>query len=531
MRLAHATEKKWAYWTLIIVLGVAFDIAYRQMPLYWSAQNIYFLPAFAQEGFGFLENDWQAGMRDPFPVFTLLVRFTLRTLHEWFFYAYHAALVTAFFWAITRVIRHTSKIDRRKLGAFLAFSAIFIAVHSNLFQHMTEGLTWNLHIGIAGYRFPGKLLVPSVFWAFVFVSIALFLDGKPYKSIASLAVALLMHPTFAIPSAAIVSAYLILLHKNGNPPGETLKLAGFALLICSPNVLYTALTLTDPTSDIMMEKAQNIIVHKRIPHHTLYEEWVDGAAEKLLLIGLALVVVRHNAMRLIMGLPLAVGIVLSIIAVATEDAGLMIMTPWRVTVLLAPLSLAIIIARGVEECSALARRRIDDRRRRHLRTALITVCVALIAWCTWHGGKRMAPYFTKGFSDIQNEDLREAYAFIKEHSVESDLYMIRPEMGNYYELLKFRLETGVPILVDQKTHPFEDLYIVEWWDRLTVAELFYDASKETRCDIARKAVEEYGVTHFLDHRTGTRCREFTEIFDNDGFRIYQHDSAAERPLP
>lgn len=529
------TDSRTYHWVNILFFGVCYDLAYKQLPLYWGAQNIYYLPGFAAEGHGLLQDDWQAQQRDPFPAFTLLVRFTLRFLHPYAFHLYHIALVTVFVLAVTKIARTLFHISPRSTPvAYAAFAAVVVALNSVRLSVLTGGITWSLHVSIADYVFPGHFLIPDVFWAFVFLSVALFLENKTRASLVSLGFALLMHPTFAPHAVAIVAAYLWLLRRDGMKSKDLVRTAGFAMLVCAPNVLYTMATLTNATSQSAMERAQWIIVLERIPHHTLITEWGHSVPEKVLLISLALFCVRKTRLFAIMLFPALWATLLSVYAITFQKPGVLIMTPWRVTAFLAPLSIAVITAAAVATVrTRWAAQSVLSKRFHKTAPRIVAVSALwLTLWCGWFGARQMLKYFEPNYSSVVNSRLREAMAFVKNDKERGDLYLINPHRGNNKELLKFRLETGVPILVDKKAHPFEDVMILEWKERIDLAEAFYAASKENRCGILRRITEQYGITHFMDHRTGTRCDGFKEIFRNEGFRIYERiDSAATEAEP
>src|SRR2546423_1114855 len=81
---------------LFLLGSAAFSALYGQAPLYYSNQNQYFLHGLANAGVGHLDEDWLANTRDPTPVFSALVSFTVRHLHPWAFHAYYALLLGAY---------------------------------------------------------------------------------------------------------------------------------------------------------------------------------------------------------------------------------------------------------------------------------------------------------------------------------------------------------------------------------------------------------------------------------------------------
>ncbi|MDQ4071570.1 MAG: hypothetical protein M3088_01670, partial [Actinomycetota bacterium] len=52
----------------IVMVGLAFAVAYGQSPLYTGNQHTYLLHGLSQAGVGWLEADWQARTADPAPI-------------------------------------------------------------------------------------------------------------------------------------------------------------------------------------------------------------------------------------------------------------------------------------------------------------------------------------------------------------------------------------------------------------------------------------------------------------------------------
>ena len=69
-----------------LFLAIIFGISLSQQPLYNSSQNGYFVQGLAKGGLGLLKEDWRANIKDPFLVFTFLVRVTYQYLHVNLFY-------------------------------------------------------------------------------------------------------------------------------------------------------------------------------------------------------------------------------------------------------------------------------------------------------------------------------------------------------------------------------------------------------------------------------------------------------------
>ena len=81
--------------------------------------------------------------------------------------------------------------------------------------------------------------------------------------------------------------------------------------------------------------------------------------------------------------------------------------------------------------------------------------------------------------------------FVSSAAAPKQLYLVPVAME------RFRLQTRVPILVDWKTHPYKDAEVIEWYQRLRVAQRFYEANGNHALLILREIRERYGITHVV----------------------------------
>jgi hypothetical protein len=83
-------------------------------------------------------------------------------------------------------------------------------------------------------------------------------------------------------------------------------------------------------------------------------------------------------------------------------------------------------------------------------------------------------------------------------SVPDGTYLIPPDQQD------FQLESGQPVLVDAKTHPYRGDELLEWWSRLQAAQEFY---RSGRCDQLSRVLEEWpSITHvLLPRKLSVRC--------------------------
>ncbi len=91
------------------------------------------------------------------------------------------------------------------------------------------------------------------------------------------------------------------------------------------------------------------------------------------------------------------------------------------------------------------------------------------------------------------------------------------------DLQRFRLHTGTPIFVDFKSIPYKDADVIEWRNRLEVAERLHAEIGEGKLDAARGEMRALGITHVvLPAGTELRGRGLLKVpFDDSHYQIYR----------
>jgi hypothetical protein len=57
--------------------------------------------------------------------------------------------------------------------------------------------------------------------------------------------------------------------------------------------------------------------------------------------------------------------------------------------------------------------------------------------------------------------------------------------------------TGVPIFINWKNHPWTVDNLLTWYDRIQLADRFYDQAGEEQCQMLDELVAEFGITHVV----------------------------------
>jgi hypothetical protein len=502
-------------WTALgafLAWAVIFALLYAQSPLYTSNQNQYFLHGMARAGLGFLNRDWLARTPDPTPVFSTLVYLTYALTHsDLLFYVYYALLMGVYLFSVYGLMDLLFDLWRSKTRSLL-FVALFLGAHSAALRYLlskTVGseATFLVEGGVAGQRLLGQVFQPSTFAVFLVLSLYLFLADRRNWAILALVVAVTVHPTYLLCGGLLTLAYLWVIFRETRQV-KTVLLYGLKVLVpVLPILAYTLLTF-HPTNPILYAEAQHVLVHFRIPSHALVGEWLDWTvAVQAAFVLAALVVLHRKRLFLIYGFLTGCTVLLTLIQVATGSNTLALLFPWRVSILLVPLGVGVLLA-------ALVTRVMDawqpsPRTSRWLRILSLIVIGGLMAV----GVMR----FQIERADLQADPANPMMNYVAAHKSPGDIYLIPSKLAN------FRLVTGAPVLADFDSIPYRDSDVMEWYQRLQWASWFYESGQgDNPCKALINTFTKYGVTYAVVERSDkfTVCRSLPVVYQDVTYRIY-----------
>lgn len=498
-----------------VLLGLLFAVAYTQSPLYTSNQNQYFLHGLARAGLGFLAEDWLVNTLDPTPVFSLLVEWTYRLLHQpVIFYCYYAFLLTIYLLAMLGIADELFQI-RKSPARWLTFLGLFFLIHSAalrffLSRALGDNWTYLLEDGVADQRLLGPVLQPSAFGVLLVVSILLYLRKKSALAILAAILAATIHPTYLLSAATLTLAYLLSAFRASNEQSfyRQLKrpflLAMLALLAVLPILVYVYSSFGNTPAETSAQ-AQAILVNFRIPFHALPARWFDTTALfKIALIALALILLRRTVIFPILAVPALIAAVLTLTQILTGSNFLALLFPWRVTTFLVPLSTTLLLAAGVK--------RWYDHRTESETTGLPRIRAAsytLIGLVVLVGTIRLVLDFQRQASATD----RPVMAFAGEQAASGQMYLVPLDMQD------FRLVSGVPVYVEFKSIPYRDADVLEWERRIQLTDLFY---KKGDCGSLDKLAAK-GITHVIatPKLYDWKCEGWEALYQDNNYAIYK----------
>jgi hypothetical protein len=406
---------------------------------------------------------------------------TLRYLNEILFYLYFALLCAVYLLGVRFILRSHTGPDRTRT---LLTLTLLLGLHSAALRFLlTRGLgeDWGYLFdgGVAGQRLLGTVLQPSVFGAFLLLSVGLFLERRPLWAAVAIAVAATVHPTYLLSSAFLVLAYLWLSWRESHSLRPAFALGLLALLLVLPIIVYT-LTSLGPTSAPISAQAQEILVEERIPHHAVVAQWLDATTvAKLALILGALTLARGTRLFPILLIPLILGASLTAVQVAADSNTLALLFPWRVSALLVPIATAVLIDAAAGRMAPWAQRHPGPIR---------LLCLTTISLLALAGAAR----FILELREMESDPAGPMMAYVQDTLAPGQAYMIPPD------LQQFRLATGSPAFVDLKSIPYLDVEVVEWFARMRIEGWVYrDRPEEVDCALFDRLRDEYGVTHVV----------------------------------
>jgi len=495
-----------------IVVSLVFGVAYSQDAIFHSPenQNTKYLIGLARGGYGLLRDDWMVGTLDPLPAFTALVQVTYQFLHaEYAFYAYYFVIFGIYVYSLVGIVSQVYPLrgDRVKLALFFAPFLFLHCVHLEMFDNDFD-LGWHLHAGVAYQYILGPVFQPANFGAFLLLSIYLFLRGRTWIAVPLLALAGTLHPAY-FPSVGVLTlAYMVVLTQR-----RQFRMAlGVGLLstgLILPVLSYMLVTFQD-TTPALAAQAADIIVNQRIPHHSIPAEWIDISTYiQIGVVAIALLLTRRHPLFPILAIPYATAVSLTGLQMVIDNDFVAFIAPWRISVFLVPIATSLLLAWGVVAVTRRWPRWCDRHQILLVRSSLVMILTLVI-----FGGVNQYDKWT-----LRDETVP-MMEFVRTSKQPGDVYLIPPAAR---ELRKFRLFTGTPIFINRKTHPYKDVEVIEWNQRLERAEAFYQVRRpRQQCRLLRREFSKDGVTHVVlpQGLMRRRCRQLTELYRDDFYGVY-----------
>lgn len=350
MRLSIATTRQQL--ALHAIMGLMLMLCQPLQQLFTGNQNVYFLWGMAKAGIGSLVSDPLLVQTDPYPLFSLLVMLIAGSGHPWLFHVFYWLLCAVYSFALFGIAHHLFDLYGRPLKMSV-FSAVFLLLHSSvIWSGLLRELVGMDFLGIWDHGMAEQsvlqgYLQPSAAGVFLILSVHHFLKQQPAGVFLSLAAAAILHANYMFLGAGMGLIYLLLFASyTRGQMAEYTAWAGFSVLIVMPQLLYVA-TLFLPHTDVEAQIMSEAVTQTAVGNiHLDPSLWLDlPTAIKLLTLIAAIVTwFRTPLGNLLLGLLAFFG-VMGILAFALESQPLLSLTPWRISVVLVPVSVIAIAGR------------------------------------------------------------------------------------------------------------------------------------------------------------------------------------------
>ena len=486
-----------------LLLGAWFFIVFPTEPLYFENQNTKFLHGMALAGVGHLDQDWTAGTIDVMPVFTGIVYLLHVATPPMVAYLVQIVLFAVFLYGVLRIADAAAG-----KGAEHTIFPVIVGALTVASQFSNAGArVWG---GVAKQYLLGPALEPQSFGVLFLLAVVWFLRRRTEAALWLTAVPAIIHPGYVVPAGALILAFVtaawVSMERTSRP--RLWVIAG-SLVVTGASMVYLGLMIL-PTSPESWQRANEILATIRIPRHAVPAYWFDfDAGAKVLGLVLTLWLIRRSReLFWILVVCFGVALALTTLAVLIGSNELGMISPWRISVYMVPVGLAMLLGRLV----AWALGCFEQGKAQKLYTPLLATLAVLAIAVTANG-------IRKTVQDYRGDGLPAHVAFMRETGNAQTLYLTDPLDMN------IRLQSRLPHLVSWKTHPYKDVEVLEWYDRFQLAARVFKG-KSIDCAALEEAVQTYGITHVLlaKPNRSVSCDRADRVFEDEGAGIYRLNS-------
>ncbi len=437
--------------------------------------------------YGQLNNDWMANTADHTPLFSIInsLIFNLFSING--FIIFHLILASLCVFSIYKICNLYILKNKNFKNTILWFIICSFIYHEKTF-----------FFGVAGQGILNSSYQPSTFGILILFSLYLFQINKTYFSILSLCLAAIIHPTYLIHSGFLLIGYsfYLICYKNYR---EFIKINLFYIVLITPIVLYIYYNILVFDNNINYQ-GQSILYDFRIPHHANINSWISYKDfQSLLLIIASLYLIRNFKtlyVPIITVFILSIG--LTVLQFFFENKFLGLLFPWRSSVFLVPLSSLIIMSFILNYFNKF---NIDK---------YFYIPVILLIFLIY---QKKLYYFTYNTEISRNEI--QVINFLKSNSKSFEKMLIPitfPEV---------RLNTGIPIFVDWKIHPYKNDELINWKIRIDLVRKFYNADQNQAQLILRKIDKIDNISHILlDNSNPLNFKKCKNLIENNKYSLF-----------
>lgn len=443
---------------ILLLLITLFILSFTTRPLYTANQNSYFLKIIADTKEPQLKQDFYYSQTNQNGIFIIIHTFLVNIFTEKIFYLINYILLAIYFLSLLTIGEVVGKIKRYSREFFL-LGLFIIIIHSQLIRHLAIILKINvmafLTEGVAQQYAIGHAFQPSTYAILYFASIAMILKNKPIPAILLAFIPGFFHPTYLFFSIALIPIYFIITRNQNNKLSGTYMISFYLLFILGIILLKNYVDFNIVEGKLIEQTGNFITVKIRTPHHFDFFYWFNKESlfKILLVIFATLLVLKTKLFKIIAPLTIIFGSA-TIIFIALNNQTLNLLTPYRISVILVPLSTLIILSKIVS--NKIMENNVN------LRNLIGIISIFFVLFSSFYG----ISFVEKSFEKYNDRDI--IYFWIKNNYTRNKIFLMPPEWE------EFTMYTLKPTYVNWKFNPVKSTDVTDWYVRINKAESFYE---------------------------------------------------------
>ena len=447
----------------LLFLSLIFALTVQQFELFKGNAN-HLIHSIKEFDDNKLQNDWIANQNHHLPLFTYFNNLLIKIFSKDIIHIIHYLLLgTTSFYLYLISKKLFPKLDTKNLKVM--WFAIFIFLfHENSFF---SGVAGQSSID-AGYQ-------PASFAVLFFVGIYFFLIEKNFLSILFICLGASFHPTYVLHSGFLVLGILGYNFWSKNYQNFLKILTTYSILIL-PITIFIILNFFTIDKNLILT-GQKILL-ERIPHHANIHHWLTYKDIFFLITYFyALYLVKNNNRFLIFFTIFGLcPILLSIIQYFVNINSLALAFPWRSSVIITPISTIIILSYFLEKIEL-------DKFRLKLVSYLLIVLTSTFFFIKSHYIKNLNNEFRNKL--ILTQEIKKNFDLIERILIPTHLHYVR-------------MNSGLPIFIDWKHHAFRFDQLIDWQQRVNLANEFYASKSKNEQFLNLKKIQEIeNISHIL----------------------------------
>ena len=411
-----------------------------------------------------LQNDWIANQEHHIPLFAYFNYLLIKVFSSKSIYFIHSILLAScslFLFLISKNLFPKLKIRNLYILWFAFFTILY---HENSFFS-----------GVAGQSVIDEGYQPASYGILFFIGIYFFLIEKNFLSILFICLGASFHPTYVLHSGFLllgILGYNFWSKKYLN----CIKIGIIYSLLILPITLFIILNFFTIDKNLIVI-GQEILLD-RIPHHADIHNWLSYKDTFFLATYLySLYLMRNNKRFLIFFSIFGLcPILLSISQYFVNINSLALAFPWRSSVFITPISTIIILSYFLEKI------KLEEFRFKLLSYFFLVITITFF-FIKSHYIKNLNNEFQNKLALTQ--EIRKNFDLIERLLVPTHLQYIR-------------MNSGLPIFVDWKHHAFRYDQIIEWKERVKLADGFFISKSENEKLLKLKKIQDIEfISHIL----------------------------------